>query len=300
MTRISSRLLVVVLLAVSTWVAAAEFRRGDVNGDGTFDLSDPVAELGVLFLGLARPECSDVLDVNDDGLANISDAVYALSFLFLGGPEPPPPFPDCGTDTTEDSSDCASFPSCSEEERCFDQSDLDTLLEEIEQAPQCIVESFGEHPLLSVLVCPQDRSPGCAESAGCPLEFTDLNGRLHLGRELLRIEYAFSIPDMPLDLVGGLFPEGVECDTSVEMSLLIDIPLELDVVEGGFEVFDFGDASVRRQSCAFMSSGDEVCLLLNTEADLFCDTFEETVAGNTARLLDELGIDLRGLYLCSE
>src|SRR5690606_38795471 len=83
------------------------FVRGDANGDGSLDISDPVSTLGYLFLGNTAT-CLDALDVDDDGDLALTDAVVALSFLFQGGTEPAPPFPDPGTDPTPDSLGCES------------------------------------------------------------------------------------------------------------------------------------------------------------------------------------------------
>jgi len=69
---------------------------GDANGDGTLDLSDPVAVLGILFLGSTTPlSCGNgdpldpgnvsLLDWQPDGDVDLSDAVASLSFLFVGG-----------------------------------------------------------------------------------------------------------------------------------------------------------------------------------------------------------------------
>src|SRR5262245_61819213 len=93
---------------------------GDVNGDGTIDVSDAVYLLGGLFLGGPDPKAVDGPlpghfpdagpigngDVNGDRAIDISDAVYLLSSLFTGGPAPkalqcqPPasgsPLPDTG------------------------------------------------------------------------------------------------------------------------------------------------------------------------------------------------------------
>lgn len=84
------------------------FVRGDVSGDGTLDLSDPIALLGFLFLGEASGGCDDALDSDDNGSVNIADAVILLNFLFAGGPAPPTPFPEAGADPTPDSLECDS------------------------------------------------------------------------------------------------------------------------------------------------------------------------------------------------
>lgn len=90
-----------------------EFRRGDCNADGSFDIGDPIALLGYLFIaGAADPTCHDACDANDDGLLNIGDAVYALASQFSGGALPPAPYDSCGQDPTPDATDCMSFAAC--------------------------------------------------------------------------------------------------------------------------------------------------------------------------------------------
>ena len=71
------------------------FKRGDANGDGAFDISDPIAGLGWLFTGGTEPPCIDAADSNDDEAADISDSVFSLNFLFLGGSIPNFPFSVC-------------------------------------------------------------------------------------------------------------------------------------------------------------------------------------------------------------
>jgi len=92
--------------------AAASYRRGDSNGDGSLDLSDGIRTLGFLFLGVSGPPCMDAADANDSGDVDLSDAVYTFSFLFLGGPPPPLPFPDCDADGTPDALGCESYLGC--------------------------------------------------------------------------------------------------------------------------------------------------------------------------------------------
>jgi len=89
------------------------FERGDANGDGSFDISDPILILGCLFLDTRCPRCADVLDANDDGRVDISDPVYLLGWRFQGGESPPPPALDCGLDPTpDDLRDCEGDTSC--------------------------------------------------------------------------------------------------------------------------------------------------------------------------------------------
>jgi hypothetical protein len=91
---------------------APRFIRGDANGDGRIDLSDPVATLGRLFLGGEELPCAEAADSNDDGRLDLSDPIRSLGFLFLGDVAPPAPFPACGEDPTADSLGCAAFAPC--------------------------------------------------------------------------------------------------------------------------------------------------------------------------------------------
>jgi len=94
-------------------LAVHQFRRTEVNGDGSIDLSDVISILGILFLGKpARFNCLDAMDMNDDGKMDISDPIFFLDYLFTGGRAPPPPFESCGTDPTPDEMGCEEFPLC--------------------------------------------------------------------------------------------------------------------------------------------------------------------------------------------
>lgn len=87
------------------------FRRGDCNGDGSVDISDPINTLEMLFLGTFEITCNDACDSNDDGAVDISDASSTLRFLFLGNAViPPPGFNNCGADPTADEIGCAAQP----------------------------------------------------------------------------------------------------------------------------------------------------------------------------------------------
>ncbi len=98
----------------------ARFVRGDVNADGTINITDPIALLGFQFLGGATPSCLDAADDDDDGALNITDGIHLLNFLFLAGPPPAPPTSatssydasHCGTDPSADPLGCASFGPC--------------------------------------------------------------------------------------------------------------------------------------------------------------------------------------------
>jgi len=73
------------------------FRRGDINADGRYNISDAIAWLRFQFGGgKLGYDCNEALDVNDDGSLNVADAVYLLRYLFVSGDPPAAPFPDCG------------------------------------------------------------------------------------------------------------------------------------------------------------------------------------------------------------
>jgi hypothetical protein len=102
-------LVALVVLARAPLLSAAPFIRGDLNGDATIDLSDPIATLLHLFQGGTAPSCRDAGDSNDDGKIDIADALYTLNFLFTGGPAPGFPFPYCEQDPSQDALDCAEY-----------------------------------------------------------------------------------------------------------------------------------------------------------------------------------------------
>jgi hypothetical protein len=80
---------------------ASLLKPGDVNGDGSLNIADSVAQLGFLFSSEAILACYVVprsvppeltgaglamLDFNGDAQSNIADPVASLGFLFGGGP----------------------------------------------------------------------------------------------------------------------------------------------------------------------------------------------------------------------
>jgi PKD repeat protein len=78
------------------------FRRGDSNDDDRVDIADAIFILNYLFLGTGTPNCEDAMDIDDGGSVDLTDAVRLLNFLFAGGVRPEPPYPDPGSDPTED------------------------------------------------------------------------------------------------------------------------------------------------------------------------------------------------------
>jgi hypothetical protein len=90
-------------MAVPLTPAAASFKRGDCDADGTVALTDAVFGLSYQFLAGPRPPCPDSCDSDDSGLIDVSDMVLILNFLFNAGAPPSPPGPSvCGADPTPD------------------------------------------------------------------------------------------------------------------------------------------------------------------------------------------------------
>ncbi|MBI4601608.1 MAG: hypothetical protein HY721_06570 [Planctomycetes bacterium] len=63
--------------------------RGDSNGDGAVDVSDPVFTLLGLFASGPASVSECTADSNGDEAVDISDPKHTLNWLFLGGPAPP-------------------------------------------------------------------------------------------------------------------------------------------------------------------------------------------------------------------
>jgi hypothetical protein len=82
------------------------FIRGDVDGSQSVDITDPILLLNYQFLSGSAPACAEAADADDTGAVDLSDPIYLIQYLFLAGPQPPPPFPDPGTDPTADSLGC--------------------------------------------------------------------------------------------------------------------------------------------------------------------------------------------------
>jgi hypothetical protein len=95
------------------------FRRGDNDGNGVVDITDPISSLGYQFLGTFDPPCLDALDWDDNGSVEITDPIGNLTRQFLGGPPAAAPGSEiCGVDPTTDAGGgdlgCESYPPCAE------------------------------------------------------------------------------------------------------------------------------------------------------------------------------------------
>src|SRR5690606_41905567 len=115
---------VAMLIFAATPVAAQEgegaggsgpqFVRGDVNADGTVDLSDSISLLNGLFRDAGSIPCQDAADANDDGEIDISDPIRIMLFLFQGGSanQIPAPSQTCGVDGSSDRLTCERYGPC--------------------------------------------------------------------------------------------------------------------------------------------------------------------------------------------
>jgi len=94
----------------ATWpCGGTRFIRADTDGNGQFMINDGIQILERLFSG--RPafdsNCEKTGDFDDTGNLTIGDAVSVFNFLFVAGSRlPSPPYPECGTDPTDDPLSC--------------------------------------------------------------------------------------------------------------------------------------------------------------------------------------------------
>ncbi len=93
--------------------AGATFIRGDADESGSIELRDSIRILRCLFRGEGCPRCAGALDADGDGRFDIADPIFLLAWQFLGGREPPPPFPACGEGPRRDEIEgCEGFAPC--------------------------------------------------------------------------------------------------------------------------------------------------------------------------------------------
>jgi DNA-binding beta-propeller fold protein YncE len=83
------------------------FIRGDADGNGGVNVSDPIFILEHLFRGGRAPRCEDAADADDSGRLDTTDPILILDHLFRGGSAPPAPYPFAGADPTPDTLACS-------------------------------------------------------------------------------------------------------------------------------------------------------------------------------------------------
>ena len=68
-----------------------EQRRGDLTGDGIYNVQDVVQVINISFRGQTTPDPAFIADVNSDGVAsNVQDVVRIIAHVFRNAPEPGP------------------------------------------------------------------------------------------------------------------------------------------------------------------------------------------------------------------
>lgn len=90
---------------------ANRFLRGDCNSDGIVDTVD-VAFLQAFLFGGPAPVCHDAADFNDDGNVDSADWAGLSSHIGGAGPDPEPPFQDCGGDPRSDALPYCLYDAC--------------------------------------------------------------------------------------------------------------------------------------------------------------------------------------------
>ena len=99
----------VLAAGIITIGSTVKFQRGDLNNDGTQDLSDAIMLLGFLYTGQpATLICEAAGRLNEGNDVDLSDAIYLLGFLYLGTAAPPyAGYPGC-----------EEFPACPKGKLC--------------------------------------------------------------------------------------------------------------------------------------------------------------------------------------
>jgi hypothetical protein len=101
-SRVSALSCVSILALWAAPLAAVDFIRGDVNGDGVVTLGDAHLLGQFLFLTAEGVDCRDAADVDNDGKLSTGDCIFIFKFLILGDLPPPAPFPAPGPDDSHD------------------------------------------------------------------------------------------------------------------------------------------------------------------------------------------------------
>jgi Dockerin type I domain len=90
-------------------LGAADFVRGDANGDGKLSISDAIFIWNYRFRDRNAPDCEKAADFDDDGYVSVSDCISLQKFLTWGEGPPPAPFPGPGADPNPDELPCPSY-----------------------------------------------------------------------------------------------------------------------------------------------------------------------------------------------
>lgn len=92
--------LITILLLCAPLSAGVEqeiviYFRGDANGDGAINISDPITITNYLYEGGPALGCPDAADANNSGVIDLADVTFLMSYLFEGGSAPSPFETEC-------------------------------------------------------------------------------------------------------------------------------------------------------------------------------------------------------------
>jgi hypothetical protein len=292
------------------------FRRGDVNEDGTMDLSDAVFIIERLFVVQEPIVCSDSADATDDGVVDVSDVVKITAYLFLGFEPPPPPFSECGLDPTEDELGCESFAPCdSDEPSCIDETIAEGLVGEIDFKDGlsiCLPAGGAALPAegFEVEICPVDDAPAeCGDTGkpGCPIEILGATAIADFdeGRIGLRIEGR--VEALPIAVTEGFLNTTTTCTLTLHSAEGEDVPFNFEIIvpleieeneDGQREIVAIGEAGVENPDVEVTTAGGFLCSLFGAAGDGITDLLLEPFAETVNQLVDSLREDLVGVEIC--
>ena len=293
---------------------SAQFIRGDSNLDGQVDISDPVALLGILFLGNEAPGCADAQDANDSGEADISDAIFTLAYLFSGGRMPPPPFGECGCDETDDDAlDCQTPPDgCSadpcgivEPPQCIDQEFLTEMIRREVPPTICIAPDAAVIEVtdtMTATVCPADEDTMCEGEPGCPVAVTEITTELDMENERLIGHMEGNVRGLTIRVDSG-FGGDTDCQVDIDFSGDMIIPFitgfddEDNLILVEILPIEFDRESVVIELDA---RGGFICSLLAGFQDLFVEDLIGQLEMAAGDLLFDLNVELAGLPFCDQ
>lgn len=278
---------------------ATNFIRGDANVSGTVDLSDGIVTLEVIFLGKPKPGCDDAMDSNDDGEPDITDAIYTLTFLFVDSTQPPPPpYPGCGIDETEDHTTCDAFPDCPPPD-CYDQAELNQLVAGNVQDTICLPAPVAQTDILGneVTVCPTGQSRCPEGTDGCTVRITKVTLTLDLSQQKATVHLEGGMQALAVD-IKNVFGQTSHCLFDVDFKGDVVAPITTRPAPGGnLELVGLGTPQIDRGNTQVTITASNpglpgLCIALLGFQDLFVnqliDQFEPALEESIAGVRDQL------------
>jgi hypothetical protein len=290
-------------ILLSAPIHGASFRRGDANIDERFDISDPVNTLSVLFLGEGKTGCEDAMDSNDDGKVDITDGIYSLASLFTGGPDPKPPYPDCGVDPGSDGLGCEEYPGCAE---CLDQKDIDQAILESVPAEVCIAADAAMIPVpalsLVVVICPKEEAKPCGSSGepGCPVKLTTVKGALDVPGRRITVHVEGHLEDFPVYLKDSQgLNDPILCTFDVDFRGDVLTPFTVESGEGStVKLKQILDPTIENVDLTINPSPGFLCSIIASQKDQFVTELETQLTAAAADLIAGLRAQYEGSPFC--